>query len=74
MVGETEAPSSHEGDDEEEVESDFTHKGRKKKRAASEDPKGEAPKRGKMTHQDSSHSDAELVPKKPPRAKPLAES
>nr|XP_040249487.1 neurofilament medium polypeptide-like [Aegilops tauschii subsp. strangulata] len=80
MSGETEAPSSHEGDKEEEeeeeeyVESDSPRKGRKKKRAATEDPQGEAAKRGKMTLQDSSDSDAELVPKKPPRVKPLAES
>ena len=77
MSGETEALSSHEGDneeEEEEVESDSPHKGRKKKRAASEDPEGEAPKRGKVILQDSSDSESELVRKKPPRAKPLAES
>ena len=69
----------HEGDEEEEeeeeeVESDSPRKGRKKKRAATEDSQGVAAKRGKMTLQDSSDSEAELVPKKPPRAKPLAES
>nr|XP_040249546.1 DEAD-box ATP-dependent RNA helicase 28-like [Aegilops tauschii subsp. strangulata] len=78
MSAETEAPSSHEGDEEEEeeeeVESDSPRKGRKKKREASKDPKGKAPKRGKITLQDSSDSDAELVPKKSPGAKPLAES
>nr|XP_040258366.1 uncharacterized abhydrolase domain-containing protein DDB_G0269086-like [Aegilops tauschii subsp. strangulata] len=73
MSGETEAPSSHEGDkeEEEEVESDSPCKGMKKKRAASKDPKGEAPKRGKMILQDSSNFDAELVSKKPPLAKTL---
>ena len=77
VSGETEILSSHEGDEEEEeeeVESDSPLKGRKNKRAASKDPEGEAPKRGKVILQDSSDSDAELVPKKPPRVKPLAES
>nr|XP_020176018.1 hepatoma-derived growth factor-related protein 2-like [Aegilops tauschii subsp. strangulata] len=76
MSGETKAPSSYEGDEEEEeeVESDSPRKGRKKKRAATEDPQGETDKRGKLTLQDSSDSDAELVSKRPPRAKPLAES
>ena len=77
MSGETEALSSHKGDEEEEeeeVESDSPRKGRKKKRAASKDPKGEAPKRGKMTLLDSLDSESELVPKRPPRVKPLAES
>nr|XP_040258564.1 neurofilament medium polypeptide-like [Aegilops tauschii subsp. strangulata] len=53
VSGETEALSSHEGDEEEEeeeeeVESDSPHKGRKK-RVTSEDPKGEVPKRGKAS-------------------------
>ena len=78
VSGETEALSSHEGDEEEEeeeeVESDSPCKGRKKKRVSSEDPNGEASKRGKMVVQDSSDSDIELDPKRPPRAKPLAES
>ena len=77
MSEEIKSLSSHEGDEEEEeevVESDSPHKGRKKKWAPSEDPEGEAPKRGKVILQDNSDSDAELVPKKPPRAKPLAES
>ena len=77
MSGETEAGSSHEGEEEEEeekVESDSPLKGRKKKRAASEDPKGEAPKRGKVILSDSSDLEPELVPKRPPRVKPLAES
>ena len=56
------------------MESDSPHKGRKKKRVASEDPEEEAPKRGKMTLPDSSDSESELVPKRPPRVKPLAES
>ena len=50
VSGETKALSSHEGDKEEdevEAESDSPHKGRKK-RVASEDPKGEVPKRGKV--------------------------
>ena len=41
---------------------------------ASEDPEGEVPKRGKLAVPDSSDSESELVPKKPPRVKPLAES
>ena len=77
MSGEIEALSFHEGDEEEEeevVESDSPHKGRKKKRAASEDPEGKAPKRGKVVLSDSSDPESELVPKRPPRVKPLAES
>ena len=77
MFVETEVLPSHEGDKEEEeekVESDSPRKGRKKKRAATKDPHGEAAKRGKMSLQDSSDSDVELVPKNPPRVKPLAES
>ena len=74
---ETGALSSHEGDEEEEkeeVESNSPHKGRNQKRAAFKEPEGEAPKRGKVTLPDSSDSDSELVPKRPPRVKPLAES
>nr|XP_020166448.1 fibrous sheath CABYR-binding protein-like [Aegilops tauschii subsp. strangulata] len=77
VSGETEALSSHEENEEEEaeeVESDSPHKRRNKKRAASEDPEGEAPKTGEVILQDSSDSESELVRKKPPRAKPLAES
>ena len=52
VSGETEALSSNEGYEEEKeeevMESDTPRKGRKKKRAASEDPKEEVPKRGKV--------------------------
>ena len=78
MSGETEALSSHEGDEEEEeeeeVESDSPHKGRRKKRTTSKDPEGEAPKIERLALLDSSDSESEQVPKRPPRVKPLAES
>nr|XP_045087525.1 fibrous sheath CABYR-binding protein-like [Aegilops tauschii subsp. strangulata] len=77
MSGETEALSCHEGgedEEEEEAESDSPHKGRKKKRTASEDPEEEAPKRGNIVLQDSSDSESEQIRKKLPRAKPLAAS
>ena len=77
MSGETEALSSHEGDDdeeEEEAESDSPLKGRKKKRAASVDPEAEASKRGKITLSDGSDTDAEHTPTRRPREKPLATS
>ena len=50
MSGESEALSSHEGDEdekEEEEEINSPPKGRRKKRAAYVDPEAEAPKRGK---------------------------
>ena len=52
VSGETEIPSSHEGDEdqeEEEAESDSPLKGRNKKRAASIDPEEGPSKRGKVT-------------------------
>ena len=74
-----EAPSSGEEDEdeeeeEEEAESDSPLKGRKKKRAASTDPEEEASKRGKMALSDCMDSEAEPIPKRLPKAKPLAES
>src|SRR5215216_844764 len=76
MSREIEAPSSHEGDEDEEdeAESDSPLKGRKKKRAASVDPEAEASKWGKISLSDGSDSDAEAIPKRRPREKPLAES
>jgi hypothetical protein len=77
VSGETEVLSSHEGDEEEEeeeAESDSPPRGKKKKRAASTDPEEEAPKRGKIALSDGSDSEAEPVPKRLPRVKPLAES
>ena len=56
------------------MESDSPLKRRKKKRAASTDPEGEAPKRGKMVLSDGADSMSELSPKRPPRVKPLAKS
>ena len=47
--------------------------GRKKKREASTDPEEEAPKRGKIALSDGSDSEAEPIPKRLPRVKPLAE-
>ena len=77
VSGETEVPSSPEGDEdeeEEEVESDSPLKGRKKKRAASIDPKEGVYKRGKITPLDGLDTDAKHTPKRRPRAKPLATS
>ena len=78
VSGDTEALSSHEGDEDEEemeeAESDYPLNGRKKKRAASIDPKAEASKRGKISRSDGSDSDAEAIPERHPRVKPLAES
>ena len=77
MSGETEVPSSHEGDEDEEeeaAESDSPLKGRKKKRAASADPEEGASKREKITLSDGLDTDAEHIPKRLPRAKPLATS
>ena len=77
VSGETEALSSHEGDEdeeEEEAERDSPLKGRKKKRAASIDPEAEASKRGKISLSDGSDSDAEALPERRPRAKPLVTS
>ena len=75
--GDTEAPSSHEGDEyeeEEEEESNSPLKGRKKKRAASVDLEAEASKRGKISLLDGSDSDAEAIPEWCPRSRPLAAS
>ena len=65
VSGETEVPSSHEGDkdeEEEEAESDSPLKGRKKKRAASAELEAEASKRGKISLSDGLDSDAEVIP------------
>ena len=59
---------------EEEEESGSPLKGRKKKRVTSIDPEAEASKRGKISLSDGSDSDAEAIPKRRPRTKPLAES
>ena len=56
------------------MESDSPHKGRRKKRTTSEDPEGEAPKRGKLALMDSLDSESEQFPKRPPRVKHLGES
>nr|XP_020151547.1 uncharacterized protein LOC109736751 [Aegilops tauschii subsp. strangulata] len=69
VSGETEIPSSHEGDEdneEEEAESDSPLKGRKKKRAASTDPEEESPKRGKIALSDGSDSKTEPIPERLP--------
>ena len=47
---------------------------RKKKMATFVDPEAEASKRGKISLSDGSDSDAEAIPKRRPRTKPLAES
>lgn len=78
MSGKSEALSSHEGDEdekeEEQEENNSPPKGRRKKRAASADPKAEVSKRGRVSLTDDSDSDAEVIPKHPPRSKPPAES
>jgi hypothetical protein len=77
VSGETEAHSSHEGDEdeeEEEAESGSPLKGGKKKRAASADLEEGASKREKITLSDGSDTDAEHTPKRRRREKPLAES
>nr|XP_020157845.2 uncharacterized protein LOC109743178 [Aegilops tauschii subsp. strangulata] len=78
MSGETKAPSSPEGDEdegEEDVESDSPLKGRKKKTAASVDPEAEASKRGKISLPDGSDSDAEAIPEwRPSPARDLPQS
>ena len=77
MSGDSKALSSNEGEEykkEEEGESDSPLKGRKKKRAASEDPKAEASKGGKISLSDNSDSDAEVIPERCLRSKPLADS
>ena len=77
MSRDTEALSSHEGDEdeeEEEKESNSPLKGRKKKRVACIDPAAEASKRGKIPLSDDSDSDAEAIPERRPRSKPLAAS
>ena len=76
IFGETETHSSEEDEDEEEEEADnnLSPKGNKKKRAASEDPEAEAPKRGRISLPDGSDSDSEATPKWRHRPKPLAES
>ena len=71
VSGEAEAQTSHEGDEEEEVE-DPPRKGTK--RAASEDLEAEASKRDKITLFDDSESDAEVIPKHRRRTKPQADS
>ena len=76
VSGETEALSSHEGDEEEEeeeAESDAPLRGRKKNRAASKDPEEEAPKRGKITLSNGSDPETKPIPKRLPRVNPLAE-
>ena len=72
----SEALSSHEGDEdkEEEEESNSPLKGGKKKRGASADLEAEASKKGKITLSDDSESDTEAVPEWHPRPKPLAKS
>ena len=74
MSGGTEAPSSHEGDENEddEGEEDDNPPLKGKKRAASADPKAGASKRGKLSLSDDSDSDTEDIPKPCPRTKPLA--
>nr|XP_040246122.1 uncharacterized protein LOC120965041 [Aegilops tauschii subsp. strangulata] len=65
VSGETEAHSSHEGDEDEEkeeAESDSPLKGKKKKRAASTNPEEGASKREKITLSDDSDTDAEHTP------------
>ena len=77
VSGDTEALSSHEGDEdeeEEEEESNSPLKGRKKKMAASVDLEAEPSKRGKISLSDGSDSDVDAIPQQHPRAKPLAES
>ena len=49
-------------------------KGRRKKRAASKDPEVDASKRGKIYILDDSDPDAEVIPERRPRSKPLAAS
>ena len=74
--GDTETPSSHEGDEdeEEEEESNSPLKGGKKKRGASADLEAEASKKGKISLSDDSESDVEAIPECRSRPKPLAES
>ena len=77
VSGDTEAPSSHEGDEyeeEEEEESNSPLREKKKKRAASADLWAEASKRGKISLSDDSDSNVEVIPQRRPREKPLAES
>ena len=77
MSEDSEALSSHEGDEdekEEEEESNSSPKGRRKKRAASEDSEAEASKRGKISLSGDSDLDAEVIPKLCPRSKPLDDS
>ena len=75
VSGEAETHSSDEEDeDEEEPESNSPPKGRRNKGAASVDPEAEAPTRRKISLPDGSNSDAEAIPQRCPREKPLAES
>ena len=77
MSKETEALSSHKGDEEEEEKEEERNsplKGGKKKRAASIDPKAEASKRGKIPLSDGLDSDVEAILEWRPRSKPLAAS
>ena len=69
----TEALSSHEGDEDEEEEEDESNsplKEKKKKRAASADPEAEVSKRGKISLSDGSDSDAEAIPSGTPGQSP----
>ena len=77
VSGETKTHSSEEDEDEEkeeEADSNLPPKGKKNKRAASEDPEAEVPKREKISLPDGSDSDAEAIPEWRPRPKPLAGS
>nr|XP_020154960.1 transcriptional regulator ATRX homolog [Aegilops tauschii subsp. strangulata] len=69
----TESSSSHD-DNVEEEERNSPPKGRKKKRAAFADLEVEATKKGKPSLSDDSEVDADAIPKRRPRPKPLAES
>ena len=72
----TEALSSHEGDEdeEEEEENNSPPEGGKKKRGPSVDLEAEASKKGKLSLSDDSESDVEAVPEWHPMPKPSAES
>ena len=76
VSGETEAPSSHEGDEDEEEEagSDSPLEGRNKKRVPSVGPEAEASKRGKISLSDGSDSDAEVILERCPGVKPQTAS
>nr|XP_020184749.1 histone acetyltransferase KAT6B-like [Aegilops tauschii subsp. strangulata] len=80
VSGGTEAPSSHEGDEDKDEEEEEEEEGEEKpppigkKRAASIDTEEGASKRGKTSLSDDLDLGAEAVPRHRPRAKPLAES